>query len=357
MAGRPARYYVNLGIRALLEVLEAQGATVWPEVEARIADTRWPTVPYSIDPHHLTTARQELLASEAIRETTTLTRGGPGRAGRLVTVQHLPLVWGRRRAVWLAAQRKRLLYGRFQGWAQPTVRHTRGLVGPAGEAVVHASLRAAALEGRYSLVRPAGGEVSHLLGGEIPGGPVDDAAVLLAVEQGIPSVPIHLLIEVKNVRHWIYPSSHELYQLLRKAAAVQGANPGALVLPVLVCRRRHFTTFAMGMDLGFYIIEAKQQFVLPRAGIHAMAFKSVREGLAYMDLALSDGPDGNLTNIFRDTLPRDALQLARRWQARATTPEFHSLLHLMGKSGRVSAVSLGALRRYAATFPDSLGRW
>lgn len=340
-----------------MELLDAEAATVWPEVEAKIADSRWPTLPTTVDPNHLSTARRELIVAGDIEEVDRVTRGGPGGLGRPVTFQRRPLIWGRGRPFAVAAQRKGLLYSRFQGWAQPTVRHPLGLVGRAGEAVQRASLRAAAVEGRYSLIHPSGREVSHLAGIEIPGGPVDDAAVLLAVENGMPTTPVHVLIEDKNVRHWVYPGSVELYQLLRKAVLLQGSLPGTLVLPVLVCRRRHFTTLKMGVDLGFYVIEVRRQYVLPRAGIHGNAFAAVRDGLGYQDLVLSDTADTNLTSIFRDTLPRDAAALARRWQERALDPTFAALVTLIGGAGRVQARSLNALRARARQLPNSLGGW
>jgi hypothetical protein len=60
-------------------------------------------------------------------------------------------------------------------------------------------------------------------------------------------------VEVKNLRDWMLPASPEVYQLLEKAAAVQAANPKAAIMPVLICRRVHFTLFRMAKDLGFFV--------------------------------------------------------------------------------------------------------
>jgi hypothetical protein len=103
----------------------------------------------------------------------------------------------------------------------------------------------------YIPVRREGGQITSLFGEPVPGGPLDDTAYLTALDdQQVPHT-VTLLIEVKNIRHWIYPSSSELYQLLDKAAQLQCARPTQLFLPVLICRRVHYLTFLMAQALGF----------------------------------------------------------------------------------------------------------
>jgi hypothetical protein len=46
-------------------------------------------------------------------------------------------------------------------------------------------------------------------------------------------------VEVKNVRSWIYPWSHEVWDLLAKLGEFSD------VVPILVSRRIHITTFRM----------------------------------------------------------------------------------------------------------------
>lgn len=149
--------------QAIRELVETAHAVVSREMEARISDMQWKSLPYPIDPHHVTTARAELVAENVLAAVPGTTLGR-----RNVTVFHLKDTRGRLTAIRYASARKRLLQGRYQGWASGTTK-TRGVTGPAAEGVLHASLVAAAPHG-YRLVNPDGGEVRNVLGGPVPGG-------------------------------------------------------------------------------------------------------------------------------------------------------------------------------------------
>jgi len=288
----------------MLRLLEAEHAALWPEIEAKLADR-----PNGPQPHILTKARQELLRERVIDETTSATRGG-----RNVSVWHLRELRGRERHVLDAAARKRLLYARSQSWNSPRKGYPRGLLGPAGEEVLHRSLLVASPYG-YKLQNPDGGEVRHLLGSPVEGGPLDSAAFLTTLDlEELPGRPIVLPIEVKNVRHWIYPSSSELFQLLHKAALLQIARPELDFVPVLLCRRRSFFLWAMGKELGFFPIEVAAQYVLPRAPIDFDHFNEVRNELGYTDLSLSEDPSPRLVQALTSSLPREAARYAARWK-------------------------------------------
>jgi len=60
-------------------------------------------------------------------------------------------------------------------------------------------------------------------------------------------------IEVKNVRHWLYPIHDEIYQLLHKAAGLANACPEHPVVPILICRKAHYRTLQLARDLGFLV--------------------------------------------------------------------------------------------------------
>jgi hypothetical protein len=78
-----------------------------------------------------------------------------------------------------AAARKRLLYGRYLGWATDTKRYPKGLIGPAGDAAA----QSATLESDSVLPTAAGaGAVSRLLGAQLPG-PLDSAGVTMPVSR------------------------------------------------------------------------------------------------------------------------------------------------------------------------------
>jgi hypothetical protein len=277
--------YVRLGSQAILELLEREGAAPWMEIEARIADQKWGQLPYSIDPHILTKARRQLRDQGILATDVSVTRGGSEVP--ILYRTDLPRTETKRER---AAARKRLLYARHQSWARSTPRLRQGLIGAGGEFVVHEGLLAASPLG-FRLARPEGGGVSSLLGGPVPGGPLDNAAYLQTIDaSGIPTTPVVLAVEVKNVRHWLYPSAVEIYQCLSKAAALKEAHPDVRILPVVVCRRRHYRTFQMGTDLGFFVIEYHQQVVLPDSSVDPNHLEEVRLGLGFADLIATKSP-------------------------------------------------------------------
>jgi 5S rRNA maturation endonuclease (ribonuclease M5) len=124
---------------------------------------------------------------------------------------------------------------------------------------------------------------------------------------------VTLLIEVKNVRSWIYPSSGELYQLLSKACGVQHAAQEYGVLPVLVCRQAHPRTLWMGKDLGFFVVETGRQFV---EKVSEDDVAEIRQALAFKDLIVvsPDYTSERIADRLTKVLPKIAVEFAERWK-------------------------------------------
>jgi hypothetical protein len=149
----------------------------------------------------------------------------------------------------------------FLGWSRPRPGYQHGLIGPAAERVLHASLLEAAPHG-YRLTKPERGEVGFLLGRQVAGGRLDSAAFLQLVDKdGRAGATVVTPIEVKNIRHWIYPNSAELFQLLHKAALLQQATRSAIRAGLGLSPPE--LLWAMAKELGFFPIEVRQQYVLP----------------------------------------------------------------------------------------------
>jgi hypothetical protein len=305
-----AEHYRDLGEQALLDLFAQEHAVVWHEAEAKISDRCWPSVASSIDPNHLLVARARLLEREVITQSRDQTRGG-----RSIPIFTPTDTRRRKRAIEDASARKRLLQTRYLSWASGSATGGAGIIGPAGEAVVHASLRQAAPHG-YTLVQPDRGEVHRLLNDDVPGGPLDNAAWLNPLDRNTftPTGQSFLVpIEVKNIRPWIYPTSRELHQLLHKAAAIQQTHPEINIVPVLVCRRAHYVAFKMATQLGFYILETKRQYIRPNLPDPAH-LEEVRQELGYLDLEPHDGPINAMVRHFTHLLPARAAEAARRWK-------------------------------------------
>ncbi len=124
--------YVRLGKRGILELLHVEHAAAWREIEAKLADASWPGLGYPIDPHHLTTARQQLMTAGKIDDTAaTATRGG-----RPISIVY-PTDTRRRATAIENAAREDASYRR-QGHADPRSRATQRLalskgVSPGGD--------------------------------------------------------------------------------------------------------------------------------------------------------------------------------------------------------------------------------
>ena len=95
-------------------------------------------------------------------------------------------------------------------------------------------------------------------------------------------------MEVKNLRAWLYAKDREVWQVLRKAKALQLERPDIPVLPVLVCRRTHPQVRWMAKQLGFIVVETFANFV---GTVDQADIDEVRMGLRFMDLKHGSEPN------------------------------------------------------------------
>src|SRR5262245_28122982 len=117
--------YIAWGKDAILGLLEREHAFVMAELIAKVSERQPPEAPTTIDPHHLLSARAQLLDEDAILVTEERTRGQ-----RPVSVHQPRSPRGRVRAIEDAGARKRLLYARYLGWSSGTPSQA-GIIGPA----------------------------------------------------------------------------------------------------------------------------------------------------------------------------------------------------------------------------------
>jgi hypothetical protein len=309
----PTERWRALAEEAVLALIDHEHAVIWPEVEAKLAEAPVRTasglvLPKGIQPHHLSTARRRLTASRRVEEITSRTRGGGD-------VSVLALRDRRRRgtAFEIAARRKRLLHARYLGWTRESAKGPN-LIGAGGERLARASLEAAVAAGvgYRPAERGAQGQVTRLFGAPVAGGPLDDAAYLTTLDPQDLPLTVTLPIEVKNVRHWIYPNSWEPFQLLDKAARLQLTHPELRILPVFICRRAHITTFAMARDSGIRVLSTLWQPILPHSKASTRAVDQVNRELGF-DLRRTSEPHNYLVNAFQKTIPEAAAPAAARW--------------------------------------------
>jgi len=263
----------TLAFRGLHQfVSERGGAVVWPEVEAHLAESDWlhrrldRSFPahWRIDPHHLTWARR------AHEEVGQLERDAAVLNGREVVAWIDSQASDRRRKteVERLAASKRRAYRSYLGWT------TAELCGDIAEAVVSATVQS--LAGRIVWPDPQPvGQVRELQGFEVPGGPLD-AAGHWAIDPADPSVGwVPFAIEVKNIRRTVYPRSREMWDLLAKV----GHFPD--VVPILVTRRVHWTSFRFLKDVGALAYMGERQWFSP--AIDADDFDRITRRFGFAD--------------------------------------------------------------------------
>jgi hypothetical protein len=268
----------------LPQFVAERSAVVWPEVVAELAEGTWirerlPDVRFGrLEPHILAQARTRLLEAGALIEDSATLNGrevtayldGAGLAGR------------RTRAIRDEAQAKRRLYRTYLGWTANST-----LCGHVAERVVVQSLESLAGLSLWLPPEMRAGHIRQLRGRPLPGGPLD-AAGFIPFDVNDPGAGMAAFaIEVKNIRGWLYPWSHEVWDLLAKL----GTFPD--VVPILVARRVHFTTFRMFKDIGALAFDARRQWFArrgDRATITPVTFDRVCNKFGFYDAVLLNEP-------------------------------------------------------------------
>jgi hypothetical protein len=101
-------------------------------------------------------------------------------------------------------------------------------------------------------------------------------------------------IEVKNIREWMYPDRTEVLELLDKATEI-----GAL--PVLIARRIHYSTFSLLGRCGLIIHQTYGQ-VYPATEGETAGLARQKEFLGYHDIRLGNEPDARLLKFITKNL-------------------------------------------------------
>jgi hypothetical protein len=339
---------------ALLKLLDTEHAVLWPEVEAKLANQPSPGFPQGINPHHLHNARRRLIKLLQVEEVTHPTKGGQDALVLGLRERRL-----RQTTFARAAARKRALDAMYRKWTRSSGLKSPNAIGDGGEVVARASLDAAAAQGvGYLIAQRTRLGVHRLLGRDVPGGDLDDAAYLTALNNDGRPITYTVVIEVKNLRKWLYARHREVFQLLDKAARLQVENPGERIIPILICRRAQWVTFTMARDLGFRVLYTQFQPILVHSSVDPKQVQTINDELAYNIVQTAD-PHGKVVDAFVKTIPRDAPSISEKWVRHAPI--------IMKHSAELRRRDLSPLKRaslmrdfqeeMSATFSDIRGGW
>lgn len=156
------------------------------------------------------------------------------------------------------------------------------------------------------------------------------------------------MFEVKNIRGWVYPTSEEPYQLLSKAVQVQRERPDQSIVPILVCRRAHFTTYRMAKSLGFLILEMHRQFI---GDVDEDQMIEVRNGLHFNDLVRGAGPSLRVRDRLGSVVTKECTSFSQKWQTTATGAHGDLLLDAQKEKNDVTR------RRIIDVLKQQVGGW
>lgn len=300
-------WWSTLALQVLPPFVESRDAVVWPEVQSALTEGSWirdyldPDFPatYHIDVHHLRPALKLLTPRFLTATTVTLQRRAVTSWSSTAAVTSR----GRMTDVLAAGASKRRTYRRLLSWTGDV-----SLCGAVAEAVVDATLDQ--LRGKRLWKHPYSGpgQVDTLVGRPLQtGGPLDAAGAWPVDSVNLGAGWTEFAVEVKNVRSILYPYDHDVWDLLAKL----GAFPD--VLPVLVARRLHFTTFRMFKDLGVLGHDMRAQHFSTK--IDAEDFTRVTASLGLNDARRTEPTNvpAHTLKWFGETGPRYAAGQLEKW--------------------------------------------
>lgn len=102
-------------------------------------------------------------------------------------------------------------------------------------------------------------------------------------------------LELKNVREWFYPDRAEVRELLLKCCALN-------IVPVLIARRIHFSTFALLNPCGVITHETYNQ-LYPLSDLTLAERSKDKDLLGYHDIRVGNIPDERLKLFVGTNLP------------------------------------------------------
>ena len=103
-------------------------------------------------------------------------------------------------------------------------------------------------------------------------------------------------VEVKNVRHFVYPDSSDIWQTLRCAVELQ-------CLPVLTTRRVHFKTFLFCRSIGMIVHESQKQYFAASLSEDPRLL-AAHEDLNFLDVIAWEEADPFIVQFFEETVPK-----------------------------------------------------
>jgi hypothetical protein len=147
-------------------------------------------------------------------------------------------------------------------------------------------------------------------------------------------------IEVKNIRQWMYPARAEIREWLLKCCTLD-------IVPVLIARRIHFSTFSVLNPCGVVLHQTYNQLYPNSSSVLADQVRR-KELLGYHDVQLGHLPDARLVRFIGTHLPN---LLA---QSRVKFDQFKDLLLAYGSEEHSYKSFAARVKRRTRGEPEDL---
>jgi len=273
-----AEYWVALAKRRVARALERRRFASIRQLEKKISEAGPPAV--RAEPIKISKALSSLAAKSQII---------PERHPNLATFYKPPNFGGAD-----DQNRREYILGLTRHFHKLT--QDPALCGAALEQVVKA---AALASEQYHVVSPA------KQGLEIDGYVIDKECDQILIPKTFIGPPI--VVEDKNLREWLTPSSEEVWALIGKALRFPDA------IPVLICRRMHYVGFIVFKQIGLSCWQVFRQYFDPSVETQLVPIRHT-DGLGFSDVTTALTPPAALVGFFSKTLPKYADTFRSRFE-------------------------------------------
>jgi hypothetical protein len=116
-----------------------------------------------------------------------------------------------------------------------------------------------------------------------------------------------LVVEDKNMREWLNPSSEQVWSVIGNASKFPNA------LPVLVCRKMNFIAFRMFKRIGMACWQVFSQYFDPSIEEQLLEIRH-KDGLGFSDVTTETKPPAALVRFFSSVIPKYSPDFMARFE-------------------------------------------
>ena len=279
MATKTKTERMAIAKRRLRLVLQARTLATWRTLEQKISDAG--PGPMRVDPHILTTAKNELVDEGVIVKKTIAKSNSPWFHLKTASPIDVEAKLNELRPIHEALQKQNFKVRMGQTLE---IAAFRAFIGQPALTTFGAFLD---LDKHGDELPYKKEEPPSTVSGRTSDGKLD---FMLTTQDGSIAG-----VELKNIREWLYPNRNEVIDFLRKCTDLN-------VLPVLIGRRLPYVTFKLLNTCGVVVHQTYNQ-LFPEADAALAAQASDKNLLGYHDIRVGNQPDARLLKFVNNNLP------------------------------------------------------